>query len=31
MYAGVRGYLDKMKTNNISSFESKFLVNLRTV
>jgi F-type H+-transporting ATPase subunit alpha len=30
MYAGVRGFLDKLKTNNILKFESKFLVHLKS-
>lgn len=29
IFAGVRGYLDKMVTSEISKFESKFLVHLR--
>lgn len=30
IFAGVRGYLDKMVTSQISKFEAKFLVHLRT-
>jgi len=29
IFAGVRGYLDKMMTNEISKFESKFLTFMR--
>lgn len=29
IYAGVRGYLDKMVTSEISKFEAKFLVFMR--
>jgi F0F1-type ATP synthase alpha subunit len=28
IFAGVRGYLDKMQTSEISKFEEKFLVHL---
>jgi F-type H+-transporting ATPase subunit alpha len=30
IFAGVRGYLDKMVTSEISKFEAKFLTHLRT-
>ena len=30
IFAGVRGYLDKMVTSEISKFESKFLAHLRS-
>jgi F-type H+-transporting ATPase subunit alpha len=30
MYAGVRGFLDKMKTNQIKLFEPKFLNHIKT-
>lgn len=30
IFAGVRGYLDKMVTSEISKFESKFLIHLRS-
>lgn len=30
IFAGVRGYLDKMVTSDISKFEAKFLTHLRT-
>jgi len=30
VYAGVRGFLDKMKTSEIHKFEAKFLIHLRT-
>ena len=30
VYAGVRGYLDKMITSEISKFEQKFLAHLKT-
>jgi F-type H+-transporting ATPase subunit alpha len=30
IFAGVRGYLDKMVTSEISKFEAKFLVHLRS-
>lgn len=29
IFAGVRGYLDKMVTSEISKFESKFLAHMR--
>jgi len=29
IFAGVRGYLDKMVTSEISKFEAKFLAHLR--
>ena len=29
IFAGVRGYLDKMVTSEISKFESKFVAHLR--
>ena len=29
IFAGVRGYLDKMVTSEISKFESKFLTHMR--
>jgi F-type H+-transporting ATPase subunit alpha len=29
IFAGVRGYLDKMVTSDISKFESKFITHLR--
>jgi F-type H+-transporting ATPase subunit alpha len=31
VYAGVRGFLDKMMTSEISKFESKFLDHIRTI
>jgi F0F1-type ATP synthase alpha subunit len=30
VYAGVRGYLDKLLTSEISKFEEKFLTHLRS-
>ena len=30
IFAGVRGYLDKMVTSEISKFEAKFLTHLRS-
>lgn len=30
IFAGVRGYLDKMQTSDISKFEQKFLVHLKS-
>jgi F-type H+-transporting ATPase subunit alpha len=30
IFAGVRGYLDKMVTSEISKFEAKFLAHLRS-
>lgn len=30
IFAGVRGYLDKMVTSEISKFEAKFIAHLRT-
>ena len=30
IFAGVRGYLDKMVTSDISKFEAKFLTHLRS-
>ena len=30
IYAGVRGYLDKLVTSEIPKFEQKFLVHLKT-
>jgi len=30
IYAGVRGYLDKLVTSEISKFEQQFLQHLRT-
>jgi len=30
VYAGVRGFLDKVLTSEIAKFESKFLVHLKT-
>jgi F-type H+-transporting ATPase subunit alpha len=30
IFAGVRGYLDKMVTSEISKFEAKFITHLRT-
>jgi F0F1-type ATP synthase alpha subunit len=29
IFAGVRGYLDKMQTSDINKFEQKFLVHLK--
>ena len=31
VYAGVRGFLDKVQTSEISKFESKFLDHIKTV
>lgn len=30
IYAGVRGFLDKLQTSQISKFEEKFLTHLRS-
>ena len=30
IYAGVRGYLDKLKTSEIAKFEKEFLVHMKT-